>query len=209
LLYDNLDAYAVECGTGDDRWLALRALRIGQVVGVAEAMVETDMPATLKGTYKQRLRWARSWWWMLPYVFKYLGPKQMLSPIFGLTQLIITPMLIGYILYSTFSTMGARYVGHGTALLFYFMAYVIVRYAVSALYLIGRPRVSGRDKFLAWLIGTPGAVFLNMILLIPTRYIALTKLLDNRWQTRDLPDLPVYAPAQTPADSLVGESRSS
>ncbi len=58
LLYDHLDAYAVECGTGDDRWLALRALRRGQVVAVAEALVETDMPSTLRGTYKQRLRWS-------------------------------------------------------------------------------------------------------------------------------------------------------
>ena len=38
LLYDHLDAYAVECGTGDDRWLALRALRRGEVVAVAEAL---------------------------------------------------------------------------------------------------------------------------------------------------------------------------
>jgi len=60
LLYDHLDAYAVECGTGDDRWLALRALERGQVVGVAEALVETEMPTNLQGTYKQRLRWGRS-----------------------------------------------------------------------------------------------------------------------------------------------------
>jgi hyaluronan synthase len=59
LLYDHLEAYAVECGTGDDRWLALRALRRGEVVAVAEAMVETDMPTTLRDVYKQRLRWSR------------------------------------------------------------------------------------------------------------------------------------------------------
>ena len=94
LLYDHLDGYAVECGTGDDRWLALRALRRGQVVAVAEALVETDMPTTLRGTYKQRLRWSRSWWWMLPYVIKYLGPKQLLSPLYGVTQLLITPIML-------------------------------------------------------------------------------------------------------------------
>ena len=32
ILYDHLDEYAVECGTGDDRWLAMRALLRGQVV---------------------------------------------------------------------------------------------------------------------------------------------------------------------------------
>ncbi|MEU1006766.1 hypothetical protein, partial [Streptomyces tibetensis] len=29
----------------------------------------TDMPTTLAKTYRQRLRWARSWWWMLPFVY--------------------------------------------------------------------------------------------------------------------------------------------
>lgn len=77
LLYDHLDAYEVECGTGDDRWLALRALMRGEVVAVNEAGVVTDMPTTLKKTYRQRLRWARSWWWMLPFVYSRLSLKQL------------------------------------------------------------------------------------------------------------------------------------
>jgi len=185
LLYDNLEEYAVECGTGDDRWLALRALRIGEVVGVAEALVETDMPSTMKGTYRQRLRWARSWWWMLPYVFSYLGPKQLLSPIFGLVQLVLTPLIFLYIILSATLSWQTRYSDHLSILGIYAGAYVIVRYGLSALYLVGRPRMSGREKFISWVVGTPAAVFLNMILLVPTRYIALFKLFDNRWQTRE------------------------
>jgi hyaluronan synthase len=187
LLYDHLDAYAVECGTGDDRWLALRALRRGQVVAVAEAMVETDMPTTLKGTYKQRLRWSRSWWWMIPYVFKFLRRQQLLSPLYGVTQLLVTPLLLMYIIVATALTFGSRYLHHWGILFIYFIAYCIVRYALSALYLIGRPRVPRSHKVLLFLIGTPAAIFLNMILLMPTRYIALFKLMDNRWQTRDIP----------------------
>jgi cellulose synthase/poly-beta-1,6-N-acetylglucosamine synthase-like glycosyltransferase len=186
LLYDHLEGYAVECGTGDDRWLALRALRRGQVVAVAEAMVETDMPTTLRGTYKQRLRWSRSWWWMMPYVLKFLGPKQLLSPLYGVTQLLVTPLMVGYILITTVSTFGARYATHAKILAIYFGAYVVVRYALSALYLVGRPNVSFSRKVLLFLVGTPAAVFLNIILLVPTRYVALGKLFDNRWQTREL-----------------------
>jgi len=192
LLYDNLEEYAVECGTGDDRWLALRALRIGEVVGVAEALVETDMPSTLKGTYRQRLRWARSWWWMLPYVFSYLGPKQLLSPVFGLVQLVLTPLIFLYIVLSATLSWQTRYSDHLSILGIYLGAYVVVRYGLSALYLVGRPRMSGREKFISWLVGTPAAVFLNMILLVPTRYIALIKLFDNRWQTRE--EVPVGPP---------------
>jgi hyaluronan synthase len=187
LLYDHLDAYSVECGTGDDRWLALRALRRGEVVAVAEALVETEMPTTLKGTYKQRLRWARSWWWMIPYVFKFLHGRQIISPLYGIMQLLITPLLMLYIVVATLLSMGQRYANHWSVLFIYFFAYVVVRYALAALYLIGRPRVPLKRKLVLWSLGTPAAVFLNLILLMPTRYIALGKLFDNRWQTRDVP----------------------
>src|SRR4051794_2426113 len=143
LIYDHLEGYAIECGTGDDRWLAIRALRRGQVVAVAEALVETDMPATLRGTYRQRLRWSRSWWWMLPYVFKYLSPKQLISPLYGVTQLVITPVMLTYIVASAAASDSARY-QHARLLLVYVAAYVVVRYALSALYLIGRPGVARR-----------------------------------------------------------------
>jgi hyaluronan synthase len=190
LLFDHLDAYAVECGTGDDRWLALRALRRGQVVAVAEAGVETDMPHTLRGTYKQRLRWSRSWWWMLPYVGKFLGPKQFVSPMYGVIQLLVAPMMLLYIvgatLVSTFEAHGRYGSERYWVLVAYVGAYVVVRYGLAALYLMGRPNVGLRDKCLLWAFGTPAAVVLNLILLVPTRYIALSKLFDNRWQTREL-----------------------
>jgi cellulose synthase/poly-beta-1,6-N-acetylglucosamine synthase-like glycosyltransferase len=199
LIYDHLEGYAVECGTGDDRWLAIRALRRGQVVAVAEALVETDMPPTLRGTYKQRLRWSRSWWWMLPYVVKYLGPKQLISPLYGVTQLVVTPVMVGYILLSTMSDRGGRYHDHGKVLLVYLGAYVIIRYALAALYLIGRPNVSARHKLRLFVLGTPAAIVLNAVLLVPTRYVALAKLFDNRWQTRELSAAQITRLQQTAA----------
>lgn len=195
LLYDHLDAYEVECGTGDDRWLALRALRRGEVVGVAEAGVETEMPSTLAGTYRQRLRWARSWWWMLPYVFRYLRFKQLISPAFGLIQLIISPAIIVYAGYAAARMgMGASTSQATQYVVLYGATYLLVRYCVSALYLIGRPNVSRRQKLGLLVIGTPAAILLNLILLAPTRYWALVKLFDNRWQTRNV-DPNTVAPA--------------
>jgi cellulose synthase/poly-beta-1,6-N-acetylglucosamine synthase-like glycosyltransferase len=206
LLYDHLEAYSVECGTGDDRWLALRALRRGEVVAVAEALVETDMPTTLRGTYKQRLRWSRSWWWMIPYVFKFLHGKQLLSPFYGITQLLVTPLMTTYIVTATTLSLGTRYAHHWYVLLVYAAAYLIVRYGLSALYLINRPRVSLGRKLFLWAVGTPAAVLLNIILLMPTRYIALGKLFDNRWQTRELSTEELEA-AAAQADSLIPERR--
>ncbi|HMG99214.1 MAG TPA: glycosyltransferase family 2 protein, partial [Gaiellales bacterium] len=188
LLYDHLDAYAVECGTGDDRWLALRALRRGQVVAVAEARVETDMPATVRGTYRQRLRWARSWWWMLPYVFRYLRPRQFLSPLYGITQLVVTPFLLVYaVVVGTSLWVGQADAASATVWL-YAIDYLVIRYVLAALYLLGRPGMSTRQKWVSFFVGTPGAIVLNVMLLSPTRYWALARLFDNRWQTRQAPD---------------------
>jgi cellulose synthase/poly-beta-1,6-N-acetylglucosamine synthase-like glycosyltransferase len=209
LLYDHLDAYAVECGTGDDRWLALRALERGQVVGVAEAMVETDMPPTLKGTYKQRLRWARSWWWMLPYVFKNLSPRQLISPTYGMLQLVIAPAMtlwaVGGVVTGVFDDQARYSGGRGLlALCVYLGAYVIVRWGLSGLYLVGRPGMSNGQKWYSFLVGTPAAIMLNLLLLTPTRYVALFKLFDNRWQTRTSKAAPVnhhvsrHDPERTP-----------
>jgi hyaluronan synthase len=207
LLYDHLDAYSVECGTGDDRWLALRALRRGQVVAVAEALVETDMPATLRGTYRQRLRWSRSWWWMIPYVFKFLYGKQLVSPLYGITQLLVTPLMTTYIVAATVLSLGDRYAHHWYVLLIYVAAYLIVRYGLSALYLINRPGISFGRKLFLWAVGTPAAVLINIILLIPTRYIALGKLFDNRWQTREL-SIEELRAAAAQANALRPELRS-
>lgn len=204
ILFDNLDAYAVECGTGDDRWLALRALLRGEVVGVAEAGVVTDMPASVKGTYNQRLRWARSWWWMLPFAFTRLSNKQIISPTFGLTQLVITPLMTGWIVFFALADSGRRYANPAVVLI-YVGAYVIVRYGCSALYLAQRTDMPLKQKAISWLIGTPAAVLLNVFLLIPTRYWALAKLADNRWRTRDAGPVKTSTVEQTQFLPAVGE----
>jgi cellulose synthase/poly-beta-1,6-N-acetylglucosamine synthase-like glycosyltransferase len=185
ILYDNLDEYAVECGTGDDRWLAMRALLRGQVVGVYEAGVETDMPTSMHGTFRQRLRWARSWWWMLPFAYARLSWKQLASPTIGLVELVITPAVMLWAISSWIIGIRLR-LSHPEAALAFFGAYCAVRFALSVLYLAGRPGMSFRQKLLSLLIGTPAAVFLNLLLLMPTRYYALARLHDNRWQTRQV-----------------------
>ena len=85
IFYDHLDEYVASHGvnTGDDRWMNLRALRRGQTVGVNEAIVETDMPASLKVMFRQRRRWGQSWWQALPYAYRYLRPVQLLWTTFG------------------------------------------------------------------------------------------------------------------------------
>jgi cellulose synthase/poly-beta-1,6-N-acetylglucosamine synthase-like glycosyltransferase len=190
ILYDNLEEYAVECGTGDDRWLTLRALLRGEVVGVYEAGVETDMPTTMRGTFRQRLRWARSWWWMLPFAYARLSWKQLLSPTIGLVEWAITPMLMvwGIVLW----IVGLRIrLAHPDVALAFIGAFSVVRLALSVLYLSGRPGMSRRQKLVSLVVGTPAAVLLNLLVLIPSRYYALAKLHDRSWQTRQIKVKPV------------------
>ena len=123
---------------------------------------------------------------MIPYVFKFLHGRQLISPFYGITQLLVTPLMMMYILIATVVSMGMRYSHHWYILFMYAVAYVVVRYGLAALYLIDRPRTSLGRKLFLWAIGTPAAVLLNVILLLPTRYVALGKLFDNRWQTREL-----------------------
>jgi len=181
LIYDYLDGYAVECGTGDDRWLSIRALIRGDVVAVPDAGVETDMPPTIKGTYRQRLRWARSWWWMIPFVFTNLPFRKLLSPIWGMTQLVITPAFMTVIAINYSLGWRTRLTIFAAI---YLMAYCVVRGGVAALYLIPRPNISRREKLRLWLVGTPASVVMNVFLLSPIRYWALFRLRDNRWRSR-------------------------
>jgi hyaluronan synthase len=163
----------------------MRALLRGQVVGVYEAGVETDMPATMRGTYRQRLRWARSWWWMLPFAFARLSWKQLASPTVGLIELVITPVVLIWAAASWVIGFRLR-LSHPEAALAFIGAYAVIRMALSVLYLAGRPGMSRRQKMLSLLIGTPAAVILNLLLLMPTRYYALARLRDNRWRTRQV-----------------------
>lgn len=183
ILYDHLEEYAVECGTGDDRWLAMRALLRGEVVGVEEAVVDTEMPSTLRGTKNQRERWARSWWWMVPFAYARLSLKQLISPTYGIVQLGIAPVVIAWAAVSWAAGIHER-LAHPQVALGFLGSYITVRLALSALYLVGRPGMPRREKMISLLLGTPAAVLLNLFLLMPVRYLALARLQDRSWRSR-------------------------
>jgi hypothetical protein len=123
---------------------------------------------------------------MLPFAFRNLRFSQMISPLYGLTQLLISPICLLYILMEFIGiATGTQLVGT-TMLAVILVSYLIVRFGLAALYLVGRPNLSRYEKLRCLVIGTPAAVALNLILLSPTRYYALTRLADNRWQTRTI-----------------------
>jgi cellulose synthase/poly-beta-1,6-N-acetylglucosamine synthase-like glycosyltransferase/peptidoglycan/xylan/chitin deacetylase (PgdA/CDA1 family) len=169
---------------GDDRALAMYSALEGEVVGVNEAVVWSAMPTNARLTYKQRLRWSKSWWCMIPFVLTNMVRfRQMFFPLFGLTQLAIAPLTIGYILLtSLYAVAHADF--RPRNLLLYLAVYLVVRYGMTALYMVERPGMRLHEKLLAWLLVTPLEAIYNLVFLNPTKYIALVKLRDHHWGTR-------------------------
>jgi cellulose synthase/poly-beta-1,6-N-acetylglucosamine synthase-like glycosyltransferase/peptidoglycan/xylan/chitin deacetylase (PgdA/CDA1 family) len=169
---------------GDDRALAMYSALEGEVVGVNEAVVWSAMPTDFRLTYKQRLRWSKSWWCMIPFVLtNMMRFRQMFFPLFGLTQLAIAPLTIGYIFFtSLYAVAHADF--HPRTLLLYISVYLVVRYTMTALYMVERPDMRFHERLLTWLFITPLEAIYNLVFLNPTKYIALVKLRDHHWGTR-------------------------
>lgn len=183
ILFNNRDRY-LEGTYGDDRALAMYSALEGEVVGVNEAVVWSSMPTSVKLTYKQRLRWSKSWWCMIPFVLTNMTRvRQMFFPLFGLTQLAIAPLTIAYIVFT--SLYAVAHAGfHVHTLLLYLTVYMVVRYGMTALYMVERPHMRPHERLLTWLFVTPFEAVYNLALLNPTKYIALVKLRDHHWGTR-------------------------
>jgi cellulose synthase/poly-beta-1,6-N-acetylglucosamine synthase-like glycosyltransferase/peptidoglycan/xylan/chitin deacetylase (PgdA/CDA1 family) len=183
ILFQHRERY-LQGSYGDDRALAMYAALEGEVVGVNEAVVWSAMPHTVALTYKQRLRWSKSWWCMIPFVLTNMTrARQMFFPLFGLTQLAIAPLTIAYIFaYSLYAVAHDDF--HARTLLLYLAVYLIVRYSMTALYMVERPGLRRTQRFLSWLLLTPLEAIYNLAFLNPTKYIALAKLHDHHWGTR-------------------------
>jgi hyaluronan synthase len=183
ILFQNKERY-LEGTYGDDRALAMYSALEGEVVGVNEAVVWSSMPTSVALTYKQRLRWSKSWWCMIPFVLTNMTRiRQMFFPLFGLTQLAIAPLTIAYIVFtSLYAVAHADF--HVHTLLLYLTVYMVVRYGMTALYMVERPHIRPYERLLTWLFVTPLEAVYNLVLLNPTKYIALVKLRDHHWGTR-------------------------
>lgn len=183
ILFKHKEKY-LQGSYGDDRALAMYSALEGEVVGVNEAVVWSAMPITDELTYKQRLRWSKSWWCMIPFVLTNMTRmRQMFFPLFGLTQLAIAPLTIAYIVFTSLYEM-AHDGFHPRTLLLYFIVYMVVRYGMTALYMVERPGMRPHERFLTWLFVTPLEAVYNLVFLNPTKYIALVKLRDHHWGTR-------------------------
>jgi hyaluronan synthase len=182
IFYDHLDECTASAGVncGDDRWMNLRALRRGQTVGVNEAIVETDMPTSLRVTFKQRRRWGQSWWQALPYAYRYLKLVQLLWTTFELAYVSTFPAVTAYLAYALLT--GKQRFGLTWAAGFA-VTYLLVVLVQGILYIQPKP-LSWREKLSQLTFGLLCMVLLEQLIITPAKYWALITVRRTSWSTR-------------------------
>ncbi|HEY3716601.1 MAG TPA: glycosyltransferase family 2 protein [Jatrophihabitantaceae bacterium] len=190
VVYDNMDDYCNSGTVGDDRRLSLYALLRGRVVAVNEAVVETALPTTWRGTFKQRLRWSQSAWLATPFVITNLRLVPMAFYLYPLCFAVMWPFVIAALVFVTAES--------GSWVLLYGVAFwIVVALTETAVYAAYRPNLTMRDRTRMWLTSLLLPV-LGLVVLRPAMYWALTKLTRKRskaWGTRESP-VPRYDPSE-------------
>ncbi|MEU8196318.1 glycosyltransferase [Microbispora amethystogenes] len=186
LVLDNLQDYVTSGTVGDDRRLTHYALQRGQTVAVDDAHVFTDMPETIRGAYRQRTRWYRSYWIYALWEISYLRALPAAWRIYAMVMSALNPIALGWLCIGTPLT-GRPFPWEG-ALYWLGLTYVIgVRYAMR------RPGVRAAARIATWLIGTPFLLLLQYGVIRPAMWHAALTASRTGWVTRG----PATAPAAT------------
>ncbi|MFG1927760.1 glycosyltransferase [Cryptosporangium sp. NPDC048952] len=178
ILYDNLPDYLTSGTAGDDRRLSFYALLRGQVVGVSEALVSTQLPSTVRGVFRQRTRWSKSAWLGIPFVLTNLRLSVVVFYMFPLVFAALWPLVIAVLV-----TLSVRF--ESPVLLYGVAFWLVCSVTQTAVYALYRPGFSAAQRWSQFALSLVYPL-LGYLLLRPAAYWALTKLRDNSWITRDV-----------------------
>jgi len=183
VVLDNLDDYVTSGTAGDDRRLTHYALQRGQVVAVNEALVYSAMPTELSELWTQRVRWFKSYWKYVGWELTYFDGAPLFFRLYGMVLTGVAPVLYAWVFFALPYHQGEYFV-----FLQGFGYWVIMTYAQTGMYAALRPELKAREKFWAWLLLTPFVSLLNLLLIKPAMYWALTQARTTHWGTRTAPD---------------------
>ena len=195
VIYDNLADYLTSGTAGDDRRLSFYALMRGQVVGVTEAVVCTQLPDTWNGMFWQRMRWSKSAWLGTGFVLTNLRAMVICFYVAPLIFTLLWPVVSASLIVVTI-----RY--HNPVLVRGLAFWEVCAITQTALYAIYRPGFTVKQRINQWLL-SPLYPLLGLIILRPAAYWALTALKNPSWHTREVA---VEAPAllvSQPAPALL------
>ncbi|MEU8280171.1 glycosyltransferase family 2 protein [Microbispora bryophytorum] len=177
LVLDNLDDYLASGTVGDDRRLTHYALQRGQTVAVDEAHVFTDMPESVRGAYRQRTRWYRSYWIYALWEISHLRALPAAWRIYAMVMSALNPIALAWLCIGT-PLAGRPFPWEG-ALYWLGLTYVIgFRYAMR------RPGVPTTSRFATWLLGTPFLLLLQYGVIRPAMWHAALTATRTGWVTR-------------------------
>lgn len=180
VILDNLEDYLSSGVAGDDRRLTHYALMRGQVVSVPEAIVHTDMPHTVRGMFRQRVRWSTSHWSYSLWEISTLPRGPMLWSAYTLMISVVIPIGLAWV-FVVAPLLGQ---GFGWQALAY---WTVLSWASSLGYATRRPGLRRWSRWGVWLLGVPMMMAVQMFVIRPAMFKALRELNSSSWHTRQAP----------------------
>jgi hyaluronan synthase len=177
IIRENLVDYVLSGTAGDDRRLTEYALLRGRVVGCSAAWVQTDMPETFIQTFRQRVRWYKSYFLYLRWELVHLSGWPFRLRVWSLAMTLLFPILLAWALIVVPLSAGTLYWQP-------FAYWVALMYGQTAGYAANRPGMHVVSRTAAWLLLTPLLIPWSLILVKPALYRAIPAARDFSWQTR-------------------------
>jgi hyaluronan synthase len=176
VLYDNIDDYVGSGTAGDDRRLSFYALLRGQVVGVPEAVVETELPTSFGGAFRQRTRWSKSAWLGIPFVLTNLRSAAMVLYMYPLVFTVMWPVVLAVL-------VRVALLYENPVFLYGLLYWEAVAVCMTTIYVLYRPGLTVRQRLAQWALAPIYPLF-GLLLLRPAAYWSLTQLRSTSWHTR-------------------------
>lgn len=183
VVMDNLEHYLASGTDGDDRQLCDYALLRGQVVSVPRAYVVTDMPTTVRGTYKQRRRWGKSGWRFIPWELINLQGAALVTRVVEICTEALLPILYVGVIVNLWRS-GTWEIMPGV-----FATAAVFLLAEALFYATLRPGLRMWERVTAPLL-IPFYALMMFFIVYPAKYWSLTKVRakakggKNDWGTR-------------------------
>jgi cellulose synthase/poly-beta-1,6-N-acetylglucosamine synthase-like glycosyltransferase len=207
LLWEEAEGYLLDTsGAGDDHWLTARALLRGKAVGVNEAIVDTDMPTEIRRTYQQRARWCKSTFLMAGFSIVRYRWLQLVPLLINFIFLVTAPLCLAAVIVAAAWSRhhGAALGGLSWADLAAFATLAVIgKLALCGLYLLRRPSMPTRQKWLSMLAAGSLLFVFGIFAVVLPRYLSLMQLRQIRWTTREVTGMvaqtpPTFRPVHVP-----------
>ena len=177
VFFENMVDYVLSGTAGDDRRLTNYALLRGRVVGCSTAWVYTDMPESLRQTFRQRVRWFKSYFLYLRWELRNLSGAAFWFRAWSLAMALVFPVLLLW-------TLVVIPFGSGNFFWQPFVYWAVLMYAQTARYAVNRVGMAPASRFAAWFLLTPLLIPWNLLMVKPALYRSIPEARNLGWQTR-------------------------